>query len=172
MSVATSTACPAAEGCIEACERATQAVAHVGPVPGAYATVGPHLRHCIDHFTCFFRGVETGTIHYDARDREPGLESNPGEFRAAIKAVIERLKKIDADKAASSVYVCQIPAPGQAAIMVESTLDRELLFLSGHTIHHLAIIGELAQAFGVSLPPRLCLAYSTAAHRAEMDGGK
>lgn len=172
MSVATSTACPAAEGCIEACERALEAAAHLGPVPGAYATVGPHLRHCIDHFTCFFRGVETGTINYDARDREPGLESNPDEFRTAIEMVIERLKKLDVDKAASGVRVSQIPAPAQAAILVESTLDRELLFLSGHTIHHLAIIGELAQTFGVSIPQHLCIAYSTAAHRAEMDGGK
>ena len=172
MPVSTSITCPAAEGCIEACERALEAAAHLGPMPEVYAAVGPHLRHCIDHFTCFFRGIDTGTIDYDARDREPALETNPAVFRAAVDTVIKRLRKLDGHTASSRVRVCQIPATGRDAVVVESTLDRELLFLSGHTIHHLAIIGELAQSLGVAIPRRLGVAYSTAAHRTELDSAK
>ena len=63
----------AIEGCLEACERCrvlVQAVTGPQSTPQAFPGIGPHLRHCLDHFICFLRGVESGDVDYDARDRD------------------------------------------------------------------------------------------------------
>jgi hypothetical protein len=44
-------------------------------------------------------------------------------------------------------------------------LERELVFLSGHAIHHIAIMALSAAAAGVTLPAELAVAFSTEAHR-------
>jgi hypothetical protein len=40
-----------------------------------------------------------------------------------------------------------------------------LAFLSGHTIHHIAIMVHAARAAGVEIPTRLAVAFSTEAQR-------
>lgn len=45
-------------------------------------TVGPHLRHMLDHYSAFIAGLPGFRANYDARLREPRLESDL-EFAAA-----------------------------------------------------------------------------------------
>ena len=53
-------------------------------------------------------------------------------------------------------------APGGQSGRVDTNMERELAFLSSHTIHHLAIMSLLAEARGVEIPPGLGVAFSTA----------
>jgi hypothetical protein len=61
--------------------------------------------------------------------------------------------------------VIQSAAPGRPPASSPSRLERELVFLSGHTIHHIAIMVIAARAAGVEIPLHLAVAYSTQAHR-------
>ena len=61
----------------------------------------------------------------------------------------------------------QTAAAGAEPVTVESNLERELVFLSGHTIHHIAIMALVIRERGVRIPEGLDMAFSTAAHLAE-----
>jgi hypothetical protein len=49
--------------------------------------------------------------------------------------------------------------------MVESSIERELIFLSGHTIHHLALIDYILRSKGVAIGNAAGTAFSTAAYQ-------
>lgn len=163
---------PEVEGCLEACRRCREVVDRVREAEAAvasatYARVGPHLRHCLDHFRCLFRALDDrGVIDYDARDRDAEVEIDPARFVRELDAVEVRLRKLTAVDLASATEVRQAAAPGGREATSTSNLARELVFLSGHTIHHLAIVRLLCEAGGVAVPEGVTMAYSTEAFRA------
>jgi hypothetical protein len=157
----------AVAGCIEACRRCDSLVelilVEVSSVTDrAYAVVGPHLRHCLDHFDCLFNGLDAGVVDY-ARERDVRLEQEPVRCREVLRSIVTRLAKLTPGDEGQRLRVRQSAAPGGRTAEVESNLGRELAFLSGHTIHHLAIMKLLAEAAGVVLPKGLDLAFSTEA---------
>jgi len=85
-------------------------------------------------------------------------------MRDALDAIAGSLAAIRSTDLASPLTATQSAAPGRPPISSPSRLDRELVFLSGHTLHHIAIMVFAARAAGVELPSRLAVAYSTEAH--------
>jgi len=153
-------------GCLEACRRCEEVVAAVlEHDPAAFPVVGPHLRHCVDHFRLLLDGWRSGSVDYDARPRELVLERDPRAVREALEAIAGSLATICGDDLPSRLAVTQSAAPGRPPLSSRSCLDRELAFLSGHTIHHIAIMVLAARAAGVDVPFRLAVAFSTEAHR-------
>lgn len=158
---------PALRGCVEACRRCQTLVEHVigadDPM-AAFGAIGPHLRHCLDHFRCLLRGLETGLVDYDARDRSVALETDPEAFRTALAGIVDRFDALGPEPGRRTLRIRQTAASGAATVTVESSLERELVFLSGHTIHHLAIMKLVAERHGVRVPDQLDYAFSTEAH--------
>jgi uncharacterized damage-inducible protein DinB len=153
-------------GCLEACRRCGAVVdAIVDQDASAFPSVGPHLRHCIDHFRLLLDGWESGSVDYDARPRDSRLETDPRAVRDALDAIAGSLAAIDPGDLVREVKVTQSAAPGRPPLASPSRLERELVFLSGHTIHHIAIMLLAARAVGVEVPSWLAIAYSTEAHR-------
>jgi len=153
-------------GCLEACLRCHAVVAAVVEQdPAAFPSVGPHLRHCVDHFGLLLDGWRSGSVDYDARPRDLRLERDPRAMRDALDAIAGSLGAIRSADLTSPVTVTLSAAPGRPSLASPSRLDRELVFLSGHTVHHIAIMVFAARAAGVELPSRLAVAYSTEAHR-------
>ncbi len=162
---------PSVEGCVESCTRCLAVLDLITPeLYGAPSenipAIGPHLRHCVDHYVCLLRGLETGIVDYDARDRDERIERDPERFREVATDVIGQLTRLNADTMQRPVRIGQMAAPDCEPSYVASTLVRELLFLSGHTIHHLAIVTLIARMRGVHIPEWMSVAYSTAAYRA------
>lgn len=162
---------PSIEGCLEACGRCRTFVERIlasGPITSqrAYDIVGLHLRHCLDHFICLFRGIGDGVVDYDARDCDTRLEHDPQRFLEALDAVVEQLHELDPVTIQQSLLVRQQAAPGGRALCVDTNLQRELVFLSSHTIHHIAIMRVLARTEGIDVPDRLGVAFSTACFEA------
>ena len=156
----------AVAGCLEACRRCESVVdAVVDQDLAAFPSVGPHLRHCIDHFRLLLDGWRSGSVDYDARARDVRLEQDPGVVRGALAAIAGSLTEIRSADLLHELTVTQSAAPGRPPLSSPSLLERELVFLSGHTIHHIAIMVLAARAVGVEIPPRLAVAYSTEAHR-------
>ena len=153
-------------GCLEACRRCEVVVALVvQQAPEAFSAVGPHLRHCVDHFTLLLDGWRSGVVDYDARLRDLRMEEDPGAVTQALNRIAISLESIGRDDLSRELTVTQSAAPGRPPASSASRLERELVFLSGHTIHHIAIMVLAARAAGVNVPSRLAVAYSTEAYR-------
>lgn len=159
---------PAVDGCLAACMRSLDLVDQFERAGGTYALIGPHLRHCHDHHICFLRGLRSGVIEYDARDRDVRVETDPDYYREVTRRVMDQLAAIPPLELSNPIKVSQTPGPDAVTLTVESTVERELLFLSGHTIHHLAIITQIAKEQGFALSQELSVAFSTAAYRATL----
>ena len=159
---------PAIAGCLEAGRRCRALVEAVklhdeSAGPSAYPAIGPHLRHCLDHFTCFLRGHAGGEIDYDARDRDSRVERDPDYFLEQLDRVTAELKGLAA-AGNGELSVRQEAAPRRQGEAVRTSVERELLFLSSHTIHHIAIMSLLAERAGMRVPADLGVAFSTASH--------
>lgn len=164
------------QGCLEACTQCREVVASLKP--GQYgaaangeSSIGGHMRHCLDHFLCFFRGLEDGEINYDARERNITLETDPTAFFSVLDEVCAALRKLDAGDLSRLVPLRQLPAPARPPITVNTTIDRELLFLMSHCIHHLALVSMLAKQLGSPIPANVGIAYSTAEYRKGLEAG-
>ncbi len=159
-------------GCLDVCHRCAALVATIEAAgasgTAAFAAVGPHLRHCVDHFSALLRDLPTGPVDYDRRDRDPSLEADPARLLAALAAIETRLAAIPLEVLSRRLAVLQLAASGASPRAVDSTVERELVFLSSHTIHHLALMIQLAAAHGIAVPAELGVAFSTAAYRQEI----
>jgi uncharacterized damage-inducible protein DinB len=156
----------AVAGCVEACRRCELVVdAVVQQDLAAFPSLGPHLRHCVDHFRLFLDGWRSGSIDYDARSRDARLEQDPEAVRRALASISESLTGIREVDLLNVVTVTQSAASGRPPLSSPSRVERELVFLSGHTIHHIAIMLLAAREAGVEIPSRLAVAFSTEAHR-------
>ena len=40
------------------------------------STIGGHVRHNLDHFLCLEQGLKSGSVDYDARERDEFLETD------------------------------------------------------------------------------------------------
>jgi uncharacterized damage-inducible protein DinB len=129
------------------------------------STAGGHLRHVIEHYLGFLQGTETGEIDYEARARDPLIETDPRYAMAQMDAISERLARLTDD--------CELKVRAECAPEhwgVTSML-RELEFLLSHTIHHYALIGVICQLAGHRLPKDFGMAPSTLRHlRTQADG--
>lgn len=153
-------------GCLDSCAQARALVSALTPeqyvrAENGHSSIGAHMRHCLDHFLCFFRGLEDEEINYDARERDAALETDPTVFHRVVDEIGKALIGLNGSDLSRQVIMRQIPAPGYEAMRVETTVDRELLFLMSHCIHHVAVVKVLARALGVALPGDLGVAYST-----------
>ncbi|HUC42449.1 MAG TPA: hypothetical protein VMR65_00295 [Candidatus Sulfotelmatobacter sp.] len=160
----------AVDGCLQACRRCVlvveAALAHDGPRSvRAWSAVAPHLRHCVEHFQLLLEGWSDGRVDYDARARNARLERDPAAMRAALEAIVTTLERIEERDLDRALAVTQSVASGRAPRSSPSCLDRELAFLSGHTIHHIAIMVLAAESAGAVIPEHLAVAFSTEAHR-------
>ncbi len=171
---------PSLRGCVIALERCLELIHeiddHTFQAPSAgHGTVGAHLRHCIEYFRCFLAEEQTGWVEYDARERDPELEVSRPLSQQAIEDLIVDLSDRGNRDLDRQVRIRQSLAPDCPAEEVQSTVRREWMSLSDHTIHHLAIITQL-----VSGVPResehsvteLGVAFSTQAHRAAISSSE
>jgi uncharacterized damage-inducible protein DinB len=139
---------------------------YAAPLDGVAASVGAHVRHCLDAFDRLIEGLEWGRVDYDRRARDPRTET---ESLAALER-IERLRdelveRVAGEPDRSLRIRADEPdlAPEQG--YVASTLARELRALASHTIHHAALIAVVLRLRGVAVPPHFGVAPSTLARQ-------
>jgi len=129
------------------------------------STIGGHLRHNLDHYAAFMEGMEPGRVDYDARGRDPFIETHP---EAAIHLIESLIAKLGAVSEADLDREVQIRMDdGGSSGWSRTSFRRELQFLLSHTIHHYALIASIARRFGVArLPAEFGIAPSTLAREA------
>lgn len=109
-------------------------------------TIGKHVRHIVDHYESFLRGLagsEGDTrVDYEHRLRDQVLETDPATARLRLTGLCTALQALSPRFAREPLQLNHPTA--SKAIELTSSVGRELVFLSSHTIHHMAIIGLLA----------------------------
>lgn len=138
--------------------------------PGFFgATIGAHVRHCLDHVRALIDGVHIGRIEYDHRERGTPIESSPEHALAHTAALIEQLKRLDAQPAEHPLHIIILASHDEPAASVTSTFGRELAFVLSHTIHHQAMVHAMLAADASPVDPQRShtfgLAPSTIAHQ-------
>ncbi len=135
------------------------------------ASPGKHFRHILDHYNCFIDGLKERHIDYDSRCRVSQIET---DIQSAIKAsnrIIDQLKTLEfilineQKHAERTIQVtnCTSVESGTTA-PVESSLERELIFLHSHTTHHFSIIGAILKLQNHRVDPDFGVAPSTLAY--------
>ena len=151
-------------------EQARSLVARLKPAqfasPHAHCyggSIGGHVRHCLEHFDGFRRGLEAGAIDYDARRRGTPDESNPELAAQRLDDLIGWFGS-EADRFGTGDRVrvkIDCGADSDDPSWEWSTVGRELQFLASHTVHHFAIIGIMCEAQSIPTDPDFGVAPST-----------
>lgn len=136
----------------------------LGFKPAFHSNIGVHFRHVLEHYLCFLEHLESAVVCYDSRPREPKLEADMNFAQQCIGKIIVKLQGIDVSKQSQSLRI----ADQQSSELLQSSLDRELVFLQSHTVHHYAIIGAIARAHGVTPADDFGIAVATRSHQANL----
>ena len=133
----------------------------------AVSPIGAHFRHVFDHYGAFLNGLSTGVLNYDVRQRDPMVERDIAAATRTAEDIMVRLGEIPDEQLAQSIQVsANVIEDGKSVVdWSGSTVQRELMYLLSHTVHHYAIILLLATQAGVELIAEFGVAPSTLAHR-------
>lgn len=136
---------------------------------GSQSSVGAHLRHVLERFQSLLNGLPEARIDYDKRRRDPALEQSPDSAAFALNSIRRRLQQLQTDHAfteAAALQVSESVHPGQQAATVSSSVERELMSLVSHSVHHIALIATLLRPRGYKLDEQFGKAPSTLIHQA------
>lgn len=136
-----------------------------------HSCVGAHLRHVLDCYRCFLKGLGSDRIDYDARERNTTLESDWRVGQTAILSIREELKKLTEQDRHREVQVrVDAAAWSDTDPWTRSTIGRELQFLLSHTVHHYALIAMTLRSLGFEPGQGFGMAPSTLEHRHQEAG--
>lgn len=125
---------------------------------GKKSSVGTHFRHNLDFVTNFLRGLETGKLDYNARERNLRVETDRSYAASRFREAIFRLENLMPVDLAKKILVRSETVEN---LWCESSPARELEFLQSHTIHHYALIQTKLAASGFAVPTDFGVAPST-----------
>ncbi len=127
-------------------------------------TIGKHVRHILEFYTCLLTGIEKKSVDYDARKRNIELENDTKKAVEISKFISEKIINLN-----NKVELNLFATLPHGRVELNTTVARELLYVLEHTIHHFAIIKiavknefphiKIADEFGV--------AYATLQHQEE-----
>ncbi|WP_299671086.1 DinB family protein [uncultured Polaribacter sp.] len=115
-----------------------------------YSSIGCHIRHVLDVFSCIFKGLENKAIDFSIRDRNELVELKTTIGIAYFETIIFQLYKIKKEDFNKIVKVSD--DLGQGIETANYTLAAVLMQTQSHTTHHYASIGYLIYQLGIELP--------------------
>lgn len=134
-------------------------------------TIGGHYRHALEHFSQLQSGLATGSVDYDARNRDVLLETDHNEAIRVTRKLAASLKSLTSRASEYPLEVrCSITYGEEDACTASSTLGRELMFCISHAIHHYAIIALILRSEDRTVPEGFGVAPSTIRHRLQFAG--
>jgi hypothetical protein len=134
------------------------------PVGVVDSSIGGHVRHCLDHVRALLRGIDTGLLDYDARERGTAIETDRAAALDEMRSLRLRLRGLPVDILDRPIDLSIMMTSDGPALNVSTTVAREMAYVLSHTIHHNALIGTMVKILGGWLPDRFGYAPSTLAH--------
>lgn len=115
-----------------------------------YSSIGCHMRHILDVFTCVFDGLEQNNIYLNKRNRDKSSEL---EISLGLQYFDRTLKELHQIKKDDLKKIVQVQDDmGLGVESVAYTLGAILMQAHSHTIHHFASIGYIIYQLGIELP--------------------
>ncbi|MBL8189996.1 MAG: hypothetical protein JNK38_18420, partial [Acidobacteria bacterium] len=103
------------------------------PVEISNSGIGAHLRHCLDFYDSFLRGIELGKVDYDLRERNELIEINRGAALAKIRELVDRLRRVCLGRDLELLVKRENEHSFLSSAWDRSSIQRELQFLFSHT---------------------------------------
>lgn len=125
--------------------------------------IGAHVRHVHDHFRSLFVGLNSGIVDYNLRNRDSAEELDIQTSLTEHDKIFAKLNTLDISAARIEI-ISEINCHATENLQMASSVDRELLYLINHTIHHAAIIKLIMELGGVACPHEIGLAPGTATY--------
>jgi hypothetical protein len=130
----------------------------------ANSSIGGHVRHCLDHVDALLKGIHTGVIDYDRRQRGTDIETRRLLAVEATRSYDQRLGRLVCVAFDTPLCLVTTVSSAMPAVQVQTSVGRELAFVLSHTVHHNALIAVIASMMGIAVPERFGYAPSTIAH--------
>lgn len=129
------------------------------------SSIGAHMRHIVDHFLALMNGWQNGEVDYNLRHRENEVEKEPFEALEALNKINDwLLALLPADLDAKLSITSEIDVSRTHSTTCQSTLERELVFVSSHAIHHYALIRIICSMKNKAIPQYFGYAPATITH--------
>ena len=128
-----------------------------------WGCVGAQMRHVVEFYGCFLRGLPGGRIDYSARPRRTDLERDRGGAAGAFASVLDGLRELSPPALSGPLTVRDEDGAGWSA----SSVGRELSFLLSHTVHHFALVRMMLAGSDLAVDADFGVASSTLRHWAE-----
>lgn len=126
--------------------------------PYVHSTIGEHIRHVLDMYVVLKESVQSGLVDYDRRCRGSNIEFQRSSALAALQEAIEWTKSLSDNISAVCEKKLSIksevrlePTAKTSPVKVDSSLARELIFVSSHAVHHYALISVIARLQGLEV---------------------
>ncbi len=118
--------------------------------PPYFSSIGSHMRHILDVFSCIFNGLETKKVDFSARERNPLAEQTTEAGIAYFHLILSKLHALSQDDFEMILSVTDDLGTGK--VTANYTLASALIQAHSHAIHHFATIGFIINKLGVELP--------------------
>ncbi|MEW6304682.1 MAG: DinB family protein [Verrucomicrobiota bacterium] len=140
---------------------------YVRRLPAAYnASIGGHIRHCLDHFRSLLEAGASGDLNYDRRERNTLIENDRFAALNATRELCEGFAQLGEELVDRELAVtCKTSYSASGSQTSPSTIGREIMYSVAHAVHHYALIGIMGAVMGIAMPPGFGVAPSTMKHR-------
>lgn len=102
------------------------------------STIGQHVRHILEFYTCLIASKNTGIVNYDNRKRNIEIETNIKFAQEQIDWIIENLMLDNTN--IQFTLEGNYTTESDEIIAIPTTYQRELAYCLEHSIHHQALI--------------------------------
>ena len=130
--------------------------------PYLRSCIGEHLRHILDLYDALRQATAVMVIDYDQRRRGAAVESDRAIGLAELQQIKTWLLTLEPDIGLDKIVIStEVSLQSKQVAMIETSLLRELVFVSNHAVHHYALINISAQLCALKTPVNMGIAPAT-----------
>lgn len=130
------------------------------------SSIGGHYRHVLEHVEPLLDTPPDGLLDYDARPRDPDVETNRLMAMERTRNLIQRFEVLPDDRYHAALRIRnRVSSDDHAAPVAQSSWARESIYAVAHAVHHYALIRMICNLKDISLPENFGFATSTLHHR-------
>jgi uncharacterized damage-inducible protein DinB len=115
-----------------------------------YSSIGCHMRHILDVFSCIFKGLENNFVDFSVRERNECAEQETCVGVEYFETIIQQVKALKKEDFNRVIKVSDDMGLGNE--IVNYTIGSALMQAQSHAIHHYASIGYLIYQLDIALP--------------------
>jgi len=116
-------------------------------VPPYYSSIGSHIRHILDFYSCIFNGLESGVVDLTKRERDLSVEQDCSCAHNYLDNILKKLESFNGLEDSINV----IDDLGQGKLSIKYTISSLFAQANSHTIHHYAIINYILNKLDIVL---------------------